>query len=271
VTSVDSIGIIAGNRTLPLLFARQARAMGVKRIVALAFENETDPQLAKLVDDIVWLKVGQLSKMIDAFKDRDIKQCVMLGQIAPRNLFDIRPDLRALAALLKIKEKNAHTVFGALIDELRKDGIEVIEALPWLRPIMPGKGFHLGPKLNDEQAADVAFGLKMAKEICRLEIGQSVVVKNGAVLAVEGFEGTDNCLRRGGELSGNDRGAVAVKVARDKHDTRFDVPCVGARTLHVCAEAGISVLAFEPGMTLLLDCEEVEALCKKHKITVTTV
>lgn len=245
--------------------------MGVKRIVALAFDNETDPQLAKLVDEIIWLKVGQLSKMIDAFRERGIKQCVMLGQIAPRNLFDVRPDLRALTALLKIKEKNAHSIFGGLIDELRKDGIEVVEALPWLKPIMPGKGFHLGPQLTDEQAADVAFGLKIAKEICRLEIGQSVVVKNGAVLAVEGFEGTDNCLRRGGELSGNDRGAVAVKVARDKHDTRFDVPCVGARTLQVCAECGISVLALEPGMTLLLDREEVEMLCRKHRIAVTTV
>lgn len=245
--------------------------MGVKRIVALAFENETDPELSKLVDDIVWLKVGQLSKMIEAFQERGITQCVMLGQIAPRNLFDVRPDLRALTALLKIKEKNAHSIFGGLIDELRKDGIEVVESLPWLRPIMPGKGFHLGPKLSEEQAADVAFGLKICKEICRLEIGQSVVVKNGAVLAVEGFEGTDNCLRRGGELSGKDRGAIAVKVARDKHDTRFDVPCLGARTLQVCAEAGISVLAFEPGMTLLLDREEVEKLCKKHKITVTTV
>jgi hypothetical protein len=209
--------------------------------------------------------------MIEAFQERGIRQCVMLGQIAPRNLFDIRPDLRALAALLKIKEKNAHSVFGALIDELRKDGIDVVESLPYLKPIMPGAGFHIGPKLTDEQRVDVAFGLKMAKEICRLEIGQSVIVKDGAVLAVEAFEGTDNCLRRGGELSGNDRGAVAVKVARDKHDTRFDVPCLGSRTIQVCAEAGIAVLAFEPGMTLLLDREEVEKLCKKHRIALTTV
>ncbi len=245
--------------------------MGVKRIVAVAFDKETDPQLAGLVDDIVWIKVGQLSKLIASFQERGITQCVMLGQIAPRSLFDIRPDLRGLTALLKLKEKNAHTVFGALIDELRKDGIEVLEALPWLRPIMPGKGFHLGPELNAQQREDIAFGLRIAKEISRLEIGQSVVVKGGTVLAVEGFEGTDNCLRRGGELSGNDRGAIAVKVARDKHDTRFDVPCVGSKTLQVCAEAGISVLAFEPGMTLLLDREEVEALCKKHRITVTTV
>jgi DUF1009 family protein len=268
---LDTVGIIAGNRSLPLIFAKQARAMGVKRIVALAFENETDPKLAELVDDIVWVKVGQLSKMISAFQDRAVKQCVMLGQIAPKNLFDVRPDLRALAALLKLREKNAHTVFGALIDELAKDGIEVVEALPWLQPIMPGKDFHIGPKLTAEQREDISFGLRIAKEISRLEIGQSVVVKDGSVLAVEGFEGTDACLRRGGELSGKDRAAIVVKVPREKHDRRFDVPCIGAQTLRVCAEAGISALAFEPGMTLLLDREEVEQLCKKHRITVTTV
>jgi hypothetical protein len=267
--SPETIGIIAGNRTLPLIFARQARALGVKRLVAVAFENETDTQLATLVDEIVWLKVGQLSKLIGAFKDRNVTQCVMLGQIAPKNLFDIRPDLRALGLLLKLKEKNAHTIFGALADELKKEGIELIEALPWLAPLMPGTGFHLGPKLTDEQRSDVQFGFRIAKEISRLEIGQTVVVKDGTVLAVEGFEGTDQCLKRGGELAGRDGGAVAVKVARDKHDRRFDIPCLGPKTLEICRYANIDVLAFEAGMTLLLEREEVEAICAKHKIALT--
>src|ERR1700719_4077543 len=109
----QSLGMIAGNRSLPLLFAQQARAMGVKRLVAVAFEGETDPALAPLVDDILWLRVGQLSKMIGAFTERGVKQCVMVGQIAPKNLFDLRPDLRAVAMLLRLKEKNAHTIFGA--------------------------------------------------------------------------------------------------------------------------------------------------------------
>src|SRR5512141_490493 len=108
--SIEALGMIAGNRTLPLLFARQARTLGVKRLVAVAFESATDPALAALVDEIVWLKVGQLSKMIGAFTDRGITQCVMVGQIAPRNLFDLRPDFRALGLLLRLKEKNAHTI-----------------------------------------------------------------------------------------------------------------------------------------------------------------
>jgi hypothetical protein len=269
--ALDSLGLIAGNRSLPLEFARQARAAGVKKIVAVAFENETDPALAGLVDDIVWLRVGQLSKMISAFTDRGVKQCVMAGQIAPKNLFDLRPDLRAMSLLFKIKEKNAHTIFGAIADELKKDGVELIEATPWLTPLMPGKNFHLGPKLSAEQKADVEFGFRIAKEVTRLEIGQTVVVKNGVVLAVEGFEGTDKCLARGGELAGKDGGAVAVKAAREKHDMRFDIPCLGAKTLEVCAAGRISVLAVEAGKTLLLEREACERLANKDKLSFTTV
>lgn len=244
--------------------------MGVKRLVAVAFENETDPKLAELMDEVVWLKVGQLSKMIAAFADRGIRHCVMVGQIAPRNLFDLRPDLRAMAMLLKLKQKNAHTIFGAIADELQKDGVELIEATPWLRPLMPAAGFLAGPQLSDEQQSDVAFGYRIAKEISRLEIGQIVVVKNGTVLAVEGFEGTDACLKRGGELAGKDGGAVAVKVAKEKHDLRFDIPCIGMTTLQTCAGARIAVLALEAGKTLLLEREEVEQAARKLKISITT-
>jgi UDP-2,3-diacylglucosamine hydrolase len=263
---LDTIGIIAGNRSLPLAFAEQAKAQGIKRLVAVAFENETDPALAQNVDDIIWLKVGQLTRMIAAFKDRGVSHCVMLGQIAPKNLFDVRPDMRALGLLMKLKERNAHSIFGAIADELKKEGIELIEPLRWLRTLMPGAGFVLGPALSDAQKDDAAFGFRIAKEISRLEIGQTVVVKEGTVLAVEGFEGTDACLRRGGELAGG-KGAVAVKVAKEKHDLRFDIPCVGARTVEACEAARISALVFEADKTLLLEKPEAEKLARKHKIT----
>src|SRR5215469_8861689 len=171
-SSIESLGIIAGNRSLPLLFAQQARSMGVKRLVAAAFEGETDAALKPLVDEIVWLKVGQLSKMISVFTDRGISRCVMVGQIAPKNLFDLRPDFRAMTLLLRLKEKNAHTLFGAVADELKKAGVELIEATPWLKPLMPAAGFQIGPKLSSEQKDDVEFGLRIAKEVSRLEIGQ---------------------------------------------------------------------------------------------------
>ncbi len=269
-STIDTLGIIAGNRSLPILLAKQARAMGVKKLVAVGFENETSQEFASLVDEMVWLRVGQLSKMITAFSDRGVKQCVMVGQIAPKNLFDLRPDLRAMGMLLRLKEKNAHTIFGAIADEMQKDGVELIEATPWLRPLMPEKGFLLGPRLSDQQKEDIAFGFRIAKEISRLEIGQSVVVKEGTVLAVEGFEGTDECLKRGGSLAGKSGGAVAVKVAKEKHDLRFDIPCFGARTLEVCRDANISVLAIEPGKTLLLERELVEEIARKNKISITT-
>jgi hypothetical protein len=269
--ALDSIGLIAGSRSLPLDFARLARAAGVKRIVAVAAEGETDPALAGAVDEIVWLRVGQVNKMISAFTSRGIKQCVMAGQLAPRNLFDVRPDLRAMGVLLRLKEKNAHTLFGAVAEELRKDGVELIEATPWLAPLMPGAGFALGPKLSGDQRGDVEFGYHLAKEVSRLEIGQLVVVKDGTVLAVEGFEGTDKCLARGGELAGKSGGAVAVKVAKHNHDMRFDIPAMGARTIETCAAAGISALALEAGKTLLLERDQCEQLAKKHGISVTTI
>ena len=267
----EPIGIIAGNRTLPLVFARQARNLGAGRIVAVAFKSETDPGLEQLVDETVWINVGQLTKLISAFTERQVRRCVMLGQIAPSNLFDVRPDLRAVGVLLRLKEKNAQTIFGAVADELRKDGVELIEATPWLRPIMAAAGFQLGPALSASEREDVQFGFRVAKEISRLAIGQLVVVKDGTVLAVEGFEGTDKCLMRGGELSGKRGGAVAVKVARDDHDMRFDVPCVGPQTLLTCATVGIRVLAIEANRNLVLESEEVERLANRRKITLATV
>lgn len=268
---IETLGIIAGDRSLPLVLAQQARAMGVRKLVAIGFDGQSNRELEPLVDKMVWLKLGQLNKLIDAFHEHGVRQCVMVGKIAPKSFFDARPDLRVIAAVLKLKEKNAHTLFGAFADELKKDGIELVEATPWLQPIMPRAGFHIGPKLSEEQRVDVEFGFRMAKEVSRLEIGQSVVVKNGAVLAVEGFEGTDKCLLRGGELAGKDGGAIAVKVAKEQHDMRWDIPCIGEQTLETCAAARLSVLAIEAGRTLLLDQERVEALAKKNKIAVVSV
>jgi DUF1009 family protein len=268
--SPESLGMIAGNRSLPLVFARQSRGMGVKNLVAVGFEGETDPALANLVNELIWLKVGQLSKLISAFASRKIQNCVMVGQIAPKNLYDVRPDLRAMALLLRLKEKNAHTIFGAIAEELQKDGINLIEATPWLKSLMPAEGFHIGPRLSKEQQSDVLFGFAQAKDISRLEIGQTLVVKKGTVLAVEALEGTDQCLARGGALAGKHGGAVAVKVAKQNHDLRFDIPCLGLQTLQTCAASRISVLAFEAGKSLLLDQETCVRFANENKISVLT-
>lgn len=267
----ETLGLIAGALSLPLILAGEARKAGVQRLVAAAIEKETDPHLEDLVDEIEWFHVGQLGRLVEMFKRHGVTQYVMAGRIAPKNLFDLRPDLRALKLLSSLRKKNAHSIFGGVAEELSKDGLTLIKATPWLQSVMPQKGFKLGPELNTIQQSDIEYGLSIAKETSKMEIGQLVVVKEGTVLAVEGFEGTDQCLRRGGQLAGKKGGAIAVKVAKENHDLRFDIPCLGERTLEVCASVGIQVIAFEAGRTLLLDREAVEALAQRHKITVTAV
>ena len=268
--NIHSLGIIAGSRELPLTIAKEARRLGMAKIIAVAFHNETSPEIENLVDDVEWIRVGQLSRLIKFFIKKNISYCVMAGQIAPKNLFDFLPDLKIASMLYRLKERNAQTIFGAIGDELAKEGITLINALPWLGESLLDKDFHIGPKPSKQQQQDIALGYSVAKEVARLQIGQSVVVKEGTVLSVEGFEGTDECLMRGGDLAGPKGGAVAVKVARENHDMRFDIPCIGRHTLESCARSAIAVLAVETSKTILLEKEEVQSLCKSHRIALTT-
>lgn len=266
-TNTDQIGIIAGSRSLPKLFATEARNAGIKKIVCVGFEGETDPDIGDLVDELIWVKVGQLGKLIHAFATRGVGQCVMLGQVAPKNLFKVQPDLRGAGLLMRLKEKNAHTIFGGIADELSKDGVTLVSAAPWMKRFMPGANFHEGRKPDASDLEDGRFGVTIAKAVSELEIGQTVVVKGGTVLAVEGFEGTDQCLVRGGKLAGKKGGATAVKVAKKNHDMRFDIPCIGFTTLETCADHGIRNLVFEADKTLLLDSEMWTNKLKKWKMS----
>lgn len=266
-----TLGLIAGGLSLPLEMVQLLRSAGVRKLVVVAFEGETDPALQDMVDELVWLRVGQLSKMIRYFKSHGVGQCIMAGRIAPKNLFDIKPDLRAASLLFRLKEKNAHTIFGGIGEELKKDGIDLIEAVPWIQDIMPGEGFLIGSPLNAKQLDDVAYGFKLAKEVSRLDIGQSVVVKNGTVLAVEGFEGTDDCLIRGGQLAGKKGEAIGVKVAKLDHDMRFDIPCIGLQTIENCIQHKFRALAFEPGKIILLEQESIEQLIQKKSFALLSV
>ena len=144
--NIQSLGVIAGSRELPLLISREARRQSMPRIVAVAFRDETSPEIESVADEVEWLRVGQLAKLIKAFSSRDVRHCVMAGQIAPKKLFEFRPDLKTAAMLFRLKERNAHTIFGAIGDELAKGGVELIEATPWLGQVMPGPDFHLGPR-----------------------------------------------------------------------------------------------------------------------------
>ena len=262
----ETLGIIAGNGAYPRLLAQAARRAGVKKIVAAAFTDETDDRLAGMVDGIEWMRVGQLGKMISCFRNADVANAIMAGQIAPKNLFDLRPDWKMLLLLAKLKRRNAESIFAAIGDELAGAGVTLLSATSFLEDSLAPDGLIAGRKLSHRQEDDVAFGFEIAREVSRLDIGQTVIVKNGTVLAVEGFEGTNEAIKRGGALARKD--AVMVKVAKPTQDMRFDVPVIGVATISVAAEAHIRVIAVEAGRTLLLEKEAVMEQANRANISI---
>jgi len=266
---LDPIAIIAGNGVYPETFVAAARRAGVKTLVAAGFVNETKPELAGQVEAIEWFRVGQLSKMLSFFGKHQVRHAVMVGQIAPKNLFDLRPDLRTLMMMARLKHRNAESLFGAIGDEMKKEGIELLPATTFLDEFMPKGGYLAGPHPKKRRWEDAAYGFQIAKATSQLDIGQTVVVKNGTVLAVEAFEGTNDAMKRGGALG---RGkATMVKVSKPNQDMRFDVPVVGPDTITVAAAAGVDVVAIEAGKTLLLEQAEVFRRCEQLKVTLLAV
>jgi DUF1009 family protein len=266
-----TIGIIAGNGVYPETFARAARLKCPEVVlVAAAFHEETKPEFADLVDAMEWFRVGQLGKMIKFFKSKKATEAIMVGQIAPKNLFDLRPDLRTLMLLARLKERNAESLFGGIGDELAKDGITLLPATTFLEDLLPEPGHVCGPVFKKRQLDDAAFGFRIAKESSRLDIGQTVVVRHGTVLAVEAFEGTNACIRRGGEL-GRGKDTMLVKVSKPRQDFRFDVPVVGPQTIETCITAGVKSIAVEARTTLLLERETIFRLCNEHGISLHAV
>src|SRR5213592_2508592 len=191
----DPLGIIAGNGVYPRLLADAARKAGVKRLVAAAFTDETDPVLQKHVDVIEWLRVGQLGRLLKFLRGQDIHHAIMAGQIAPKNLFDLRPDLKAVMLLGKLKQRNAESIFAAIADELAKIEVDLLPATTFLEDSLAQPGPIAGPKLSSREKQDVEFGWNVAKEIARVDIGQTVVIKKGTVVAVEALEGTNETIR----------------------------------------------------------------------------
>ncbi len=262
---MKSLGIIAGNGLYPLLLAQEARKQGVNRIVVVAFDGETKPEIQSLVDEVEWMRVGQLGKMISYFEKKKILEVMMAGQIAPSNLFQLRPDIKALVLLAKLKERNAESIFGAIADELEKKKMKLLPATTYLEGFLAVEGHFAGPSLKRSQQSDLEFGFRIAKEMSRLDIGQTVVVKKGTVLAVEAFEGTDATIRRGGGLGKG--GAIMVKVSKPNQDFRFDVPVIGVRTLEMAHESGVSVVAYEAKKTLLLEKNLLHDRAQQYKIS----
>ena len=266
--AVRTLGLMAGKGIYPSTFVAGARKQAEPvRLVTIGFTGETDPAFESEVDVMEWVRVGQLAKIIKFFKREGVTELVMVGQVTPKNLFEFRPDLRVTMAMAKLKERNAETLFGALSDEFAKDGMTVLPATTFLDELLPSAGQVLGRTLTADELETARFGYGIAKETSRMDIGQSVVVREGTVLAVEAFEGTNECVRRGGSL-GKGKKVVLAKVSKPRQDMRFDVPVIGPDTIRICAEAGVGAIAVEAGKTLVLGWEEAEKLAKELKVGV---
>ena len=253
VTDGERIGLIAGNGRFPIIFADNARKLGY-HVSAVAHEGETEPELAGHVDRIHWIKIGQLNKLIKAFKEDRVHQAVMLGGIKKTHMFTtLRPDFRTLALATRLALWKDDDILRELAKELEREGIAICESTFGLEGILVEEGLLTERTPSEKEWEDIRYGWEVAHDIGRLDIGQCIVIKDRVVVAVEAVEGTDGAIKRGGDLA--KEGAVVVKRSKPQQDLRFDLPAVGPRTIEVMASVKASVLAIEAGRTILLDRE----------------
>ncbi len=249
----ERLGLIAGNGRFPIIFADNARKLGY-HVSAVAHEGETDPDLANHVDRIHWIKIGQLNKLIKAFKDDDVRQAVMLGGIKKTHVFTtVRPDFRTLALATRLALWKDDDILREFAKELEREGISICESTFGLDGILAEEGTLTSRAPSEKEWGDIRYGWEVAHEIGRLDIGQCVVIKDRVVVAVEAVEGTDEAIKRGGQLA--KEGAVVVKRSKPQQDMRFDLPAVGPRTIDVMSSVKASALAVEAGRTIFLDRE----------------
>lgn len=251
---LEKIGIIAGGGQFPLLFIEAARKAG-RKVLVIAHKGETSREVADAADDVCWVKLGQLGKVVSWFKKQGVAETVFLGTITKTKIFrDVLPDLKGLSLWNKIDAKQDDAILRAVARALEEEGIAVRESTMYLQHLLFPEGILTRKKLSKSQKADVEFGWKHARAIGALDIGQCVVVRDCTVLAVEAIEGTDATIRRGGEL-GREK-AVVVKVKKPGQDFRFDLPATGVKTIDSLSSVSGAVLAVEAGQALLFDREE---------------
>ncbi|WP_456433116.1 LpxI family protein [Thermosulfuriphilus sp.] len=263
---MPKIGLVAGGGKFPVLFAQEATRQGYE-VVCVAHQGESDPVLEEVCDRLYWIKLGQLGRLIKAFKKEGVTEVAFLGRITKTRIFrDVRPDLQALLLWRKIKDRHDDAILRAVAAELEKEGIRVVESTRFLKELFMPEGILTKRKPSQDQWEDIAFGYRMARAIGQLDIGQCVVVKDRTVLAVEAIEGTDETIRRGGGLC--EKGAVVVKVVKPSQDRRFDLPSVGLKTIQTMAEVRAEVLAVEAREALFFDRPEAINLANKVGICI---
>ncbi len=253
----ESVIILAGRGTYPMCVAEGARAAGVKRIAVIALRGITAHPLRRFADVCKVFGVGELQSGLDWIIQSGIHHIVLAGQVTPVALFTTRFDALSRKILRDLSVKNAHTIFGRLLELVERHGVHTLPASCFMAAHLPGAGVLTRRAPDPREMSDIAFGHRIAMSVCDLDIGQTILVKEGMVLAVEAFEGTNATLRRGAKLGG--RGAVCVKVAKNDHDMRFDIPVIGRETIKILRKTGISAVAYQAGRLIMLEREEVVA------------
>ncbi|HZJ44402.1 MAG TPA: UDP-2,3-diacylglucosamine diphosphatase LpxI [Pyrinomonadaceae bacterium] len=259
-------GLIAGNGRFPFMVLEGARQTGASMAVA-AIREETDPEIEKLADNVKWVGIGQLGRMIRFFKDEGVEKAIMAGQVKHIQIFSRAvPDARMLKVLLRLPRRNTDSLIGAIASELQSEGIELIDSTYFLQDSLPRAGVLTRREPDRHEREDIEYGLEIGREIAHLDLGQTIVVRGKACVAIEAMEGTDETIRRAGMLV--QKRLTVVKLAKPNQDMRFDVPVVGIPTLNTMVEAGASCLCITAGKTLMFDREEMIRTADKHKLAI---
>ena len=259
-------GLIAGNGQFPFLVAEGARRLG-KSLAVVAIKEETDPRIDEVADDVTWVGIGQLGKMLSFFKEKGVEKAIMAGQVKHVQIFSgAMPDMRMVKMLWNLPRRNTDALIGAVAVELAKEGIELIDSTYFIQDQLAPEGALTKRKSSDEERENIQYGLDIAHRIAGLDLGQTIVIRARACVAIEAMEGTDATIRRAGELANGK--LTVVKVAKPDQDMRFDVPVVGVPTVESMIDAGATCLSITAGKTLIFDREEMIALADKNKLAV---
>lgn len=264
---METLGLLSGVGHLPVDVALSAKSMGY-RVIAVGVVPGIDPELEKVVDAYYDIHIGKIGKIISTLKKNDVKFVTMIGKVTKELLYKagaVVPDFRAIKILSSVPDHKDDTIMNAIVKELEGEGISVMDQTVLIQPLLPAAGVLTKRQPTEAELADMEFGFIMAKEIGRLDIGQTVVVKDRALMAVEAIEGTDACILRGGTLG---KGVIVAKTAKPEQDNRFDMPGVGTKTLESMVAAGATALVIEAGRTLLVDREKTLAIADAHDITI---
>ncbi|HEX2639061.1 MAG TPA: UDP-2,3-diacylglucosamine diphosphatase LpxI, partial [Pyrinomonadaceae bacterium] len=258
--------LIAGNGQFPFLVVEGARKSGTPLSV-VAIKEETDKRIEQVADDVIWVGIGQLGKMISYFKKQGVTKAVMAGQVKHVQIFSgAMPDIRMFKMLWNLPKRNTDALIGGVADEMAKEGIELIDSTYFIKDHLAPQGVMTKRPPSDIERSNIEYGLHIANEIARLDLGQTIVVRAAACVAIEAMEGTDETLRRAGRLA---KGKLTVvKVAKPDQDMRFDVPVMGVPTIETMLEAGATCLSVTAGKTLIFDREAVLDLANKNKIAI---